>query len=77
MSSARPWTLVADYGDHISETRHDTHSEVMAHLRNGFTYGLLERAGYAQGQLDGLEADAFRALLADSGLTTHVIEGGD
>jgi len=76
MSNARRWTLVIDYGGHISETRHDTHSEVMAYLRNGFTYGL-RACRVHTGQLDGLEADAFRALLADSGLTTHVIEGGD
>ncbi|MGV0813294.1 hypothetical protein ABQF34_15130 [Mycolicibacterium boenickei] len=74
MSSASLWTLVVDHGDHISETRHDTRAEAIAYLRNGYTYGLLEGVGYTQAQLDALEPDQFRALLAERGMPSRIID---
>jgi hypothetical protein len=73
MSNTGLWVLVIDYGDHISETRHDTRAEAIAYLRNGFTYDLLQSAGYTQEQLDALEPGVFQSLLADRGMTTRII----
>lgn len=66
------WKLVIDYGDHISATRHETRSALIAYLRNNYTYEHLAGAGYTREQLDAMHEDEFYFTWMDHGVHTYM-----